>query len=346
MLIRHLPELDLRGPILSMEEFLPDLESALGQAGHEVCLWRRRAFSGVSSSVWPPPDPFGTVLLRHPRGKEELAMSLNAGASTLEPEGSLLLYGANDEGIRGGPAAMEELFEDVETVATGGRCRVLRGRLRAGPAEIRGALADWRRTVPMDHPELPETWVTYPGIFAHGRLDEGTRLLLEALPTLPPDARILDYGCGSGVVGFVARERGTGINVELLDVDTVALEAARENVPGARFHLHDGLPSREMDPFDAILSNPPFHQGKAESPELIEAMIGGAARLLKKKGILVFVAQRRLRLEEALRREYRRVESLAEDATFRVWMALGPRERSPGRGRLASGAGEPGQGRT
>jgi 16S rRNA (guanine1207-N2)-methyltransferase len=112
----------------------------------------------------------------------------------------------------------------------------------------------------------------------------------------------------------------------MLDVDAVALEAARENVPASRLHLLDGLPPKEHGPFDAILSNPPFHRGKAEDPQMIVSLIQRAPALLDPEGMLVFVAQRRLALVEALQKHFRDVDILAEDSTFRVWKGLKPRK--------------------
>jgi 16S rRNA (guanine1207-N2)-methyltransferase len=269
--------------------------------------------------------------LRLPRGKEELSMSLHAAASVLIPGGIVLVYGANDEGIRGAASVMNELSDRVETAATGGRCRVLKGVLKVDGRAVRDSLEEWRSEVALDHPHLPARWISYPGVFAHGRLDEGTRLLLDSLPTLPPKARVLDYGCGSGIVGYVALHRGEGVAVELLDVDSVALKAAADNVPGAVVRLHDGLPTPDEEPFDAIFSNPPFHRGKAEDPEMIVSLIRGAPGLLRQWGVLVFVAQRRLPLAKPLGEHFRAVEVLAEDSTYRVWEGRNPRKEAEGR---------------
>jgi 16S rRNA (guanine1207-N2)-methyltransferase len=265
------------------------------------------------------------VSLRLPRAKEELAMCLHSGAAALAPGGSLLVYGAKDEGIQAAPRAMSEIFGTVETVAVGGHCRVLLGMFRSGEVRIRGALEDWKTRGRLDHPDVPTGWVSYPGVFAHGRLDHGTRVLLGALPPLAAGARVLDFGCGSGVVGYVAEARGEGVRLELLDVDAVALEASKENVPGARLHLRDGLPPTGAGTFDAILSNPPFHRGKGEDRGLLFSLIGQAPRLLGRGGRLVFVTQKRLRVEDALRRAFLDVTTLGEDSVFRVWMGEGPR---------------------
>lgn len=326
LLMGNLSGFEFSGPVLVMDEPLPDLTGALLSSGVDVTAWNRRAIGGGEASPWPPAGPFCAATLRLPRGREELTMDLYAAASGLEPGGVILVYGAKDEGIQAALDTLEPLFRDAETSAIGGRCRVLRGVRGSEISGLRGSLDDWRTTLDLDSPHLPSGWVSYPGVFAHGRLDGGTRLLLEALPSLAPGARILDYGCGSGVVGYVARGRGKDLVVEMSDVDTVALEAARENVEGSPVHLHDGLPPVEVGPFDAILSNPPFHRGKAEDPEMILSMIRGAPYLLRPRGVLVFVAQRRLSVEGAVHSHFQEVSILAEDSTYRVWQGRRPRK--------------------
>jgi len=326
LFVRHLSEFDLSGSALVMEDPLPDVVNALTSAGHEVRMWNRRAFDGRGGDSWPPSGPFGVATLRLPRGKEELSMSLHAAASVLEPGGSILVYGAKDEGIQAALGTMSDLFPGSDTVAIGGRCRVLKGVPGAEVPGLRGALGGWKSRLSLDYPGLPSNWVSYPGVFAHARLDDGTRLLLDALPPLSPGARVLDYGCGTGVVGYVAWGRGEDVVVEMLDVDAVALEAAKENVPGGRVHLHDGLPPADAGLFDAIFSNPPFHRGKAEEPEMIVSLVRGAPTLLRPKGVLVFVAQRRLSLRGSLQRHFRDVTVLAEDSTFRVWKGQRPKK--------------------
>ena len=206
-------------------------------------------------------------------------MALHAAASVLRAHGTIFVFGANDEGIQSAGKLLGSLFSGVETLGVGGRCRVLSAHWDGDPASLRGRAEDWRTEVSLDHPQLPSPWYSYPGVFAHGRLDPGTRLLLDSLPDLPAGSRTLDYGCGSGPVGFLALQKGTGVEVDLLDVDSVALLAAKENVPEGRILLRDGLPPPGEKKYGAILSNPPFHRGKAEEPDMIEEFIQGAPAL-------------------------------------------------------------------
>lgn len=309
-----------------IEDPLPDVAMALASSGREVKVWSRRVSNARTGEPWPPGGPFQAAALRLPRGREELSMGLHAAASVLRPGGMVLVYGAKDEGIQAALTPLEGLFPGADTLAIGGRCRVLKGTRPEKVDGLKGSLSEWKTVVDLRHPEVPSRWVSYPGVFAHGRLDPGTRLLLDALPCLTPGARVLDYGCGSGVVGHVAGKRGEKVKLEMLDVDAVALEAARENVPGATAYLSDGLPSSDQGPFDAIFSNPPFHRGKEEDPGLVLSFVREAPHLLRKAGRLVFVAQRRIMLEPELEVGFREVGVLAEDSVFRVWQGAGPRK--------------------
>ncbi len=57
-----------------------------------------------------------------------------------------------------------------------------------------------------------------------------TQLCLEALEDLiVPAAKVLDLGCGSGILSIAAAKLGA-LHVYALDIDAVAVEAAQENV--------------------------------------------------------------------------------------------------------------------
>lgn len=324
LLLRHLPELSLPAPALVMGDPGPDLVAGLSILGVEAEVWNRRAVGGIRATPWPPEGPFGTAALRLPRSKEELEMSLHGAAGCLGPGGTVLVYGAKDEGIGSASKRMQLLFDQVTTVAVGGHCRILRGRRRSSLSGHRGSLSAWREEGRLVYREVDRPWISYPGVFAHGRLDPGTRLLLDHLPDGNPGMRILDFGCGSGVVGAVAASRYPQVRLELLDIDAVSLEAARENVPEGRMLLADGLPRDLDEPYDLLLSNPPFHRGKGEEPGMIHGLIQEAPRVLAGDGRLVLVAQRRLTLDGVFRRFFGRVAVRADAGGFRVWQGEGP----------------------
>lgn len=299
----------------------PDLASALTAAGVAVERWDRRAFDGREVQASPPAGPFDLVCMRLPQAKPELVMNLHLVAGRLKPEGTLVLFGANDEGIKSSPSRLTPLFSDVKTLATGGHCRVIHSK-RDPQHAARGALSDWISLFDPGLEELPSSWVSYPGVFAHGSTDSGTALLLSSLPHELSGLRVLDYGAGTGLIAGVCQARGAAVH--LLDVDAVALEAARQNVPEGTTFAGSTLAVVEGHTYDAIVSNPPIHQGKGETRNVLERLISDAPDYLESKGSLTIVVQKRVKAESMLRSNFSDVERLATDPVFNVFSATRP----------------------
>lgn len=251
-------------------------------------------------------------------------MAVHAGAGALVPGGMLVVYGAKDEGIGSAGRRLEGVMDAVRTLATGAHCRVLAADRPERPAGLRGRLEDWRRVGPLEG--VADRWVSYPGVFAHGRLDRGTALLLAHLPPLEQGARILDFGCGAGPLAAVcqarARDAGVDVAVDGLDVDAVALTAFLENVPEAGALLAAGLGSVEDGSYPLVISNPPYHRGKAESTATLAAFVADSPRVLTPGGRLVLVVQRRLPVKPMLEGAFATVRALAADSTYQIWEAV------------------------
>src|SRR5262249_60247680 len=95
-------------------------------------------------------------------------------------------------------------------------------------------------------------------------------------PPLGAGARVLDYGCGSGLIGAAALCQSRAIVLHALDSDSVALQAARQNLPSAHCVLGTSLGEVGATRYDAILSNPPLRQGMADDHTLLEHLIAEA----------------------------------------------------------------------
>jgi 16S rRNA (guanine1207-N2)-methyltransferase len=328
---RCVAAIGLDGPVL-VANHVGRLPALLAERGILVTQWHRRlVVGGPAAQAWPPPGPFKVAMLRLPKAKDEQEMAAHACLGTLREGGRLIVYGGNDEGIRSAAGLLARLAGEVETLAARGHGRVLAVRRPADIAELRTSLSAWRIAAPLEIAGIAHDWVTYPGVFSAGRVDEGTSLLLDALPLLHAGSRVLDYGCGSGVIGAAALARQPGIALDLLDSDAVALEAVRENVPGARLALAASL-AAASGTWDAILSNPPLHAGFAEDHALLEGLIADAPRRLRPDGCLAIVVQRRVPLDRLLARHFARIAVAAETSRYRVWHGAHPLSPLAGRG--------------
>ena len=107
-------------------------------------------------------------------------------------------------------------------------------------------------------------FATDAGVFSREAVDEGSAALLALLP--PLEGRILDLGCGYGVLGLTLMAMHPGLTAVLADVNRRALGLARENAAAlgldAQVVESDGFSGVE-GPFDAIVTNPPIRAGKA-----------------------------------------------------------------------------------
>ena len=134
---------------------------------------------------------------------------------------------------------------------------------------------------------------TRPGLFSPGHADRGTLAMLSCA-RFEPGMRVMDLGCGCGIVGILAARICGEENVLLSDIDPLAVETARANaarngVPGARVIQSDGFIQVDETGFDLILSNPPYQSDFAVAKRFIEK---GFNRL-KPGGRLLMVTKRR-----------------------------------------------------
>ncbi len=310
----------IEGRILGMLDSGEGFQGSIWSASNQTDVWNRTVGSKDHQWFWPEKDSYDAAILRLPQSKRELEMCVHIAFSSLRAECPLWVYGSNDEGIKSSEKVLWPLAKTVTTVAYGGRCRVLQAM---APSEFsyKDELSDWKNVTRIDLPGFKRDWVSYPGVFADGKLDSGTEVLIKALPSIPEDNRVLDFACGTGLVGGVVDLQLKPGSVDFLDIDLIALVAVQQNIPGARVIPSDGFSRLEEERYDMIVSNPPYHRGKTWSEDFIMAMVAGAAAHLNQDGTLVFVAQRRLQIERLISSHFRKIKILSDQDSYRVWSA-------------------------
>lgn len=104
---------------------------------------------------------------------------------------------------------------------------------------------------------------TSEDVFSPDHIDQGTLTMLSKVDFTEND-RVLDLGCGYGVVGILAAKMVSPKNVVMVDISNDALELARENliindVTDVSIYQSDGFKDFHESDFTVILSNPPYH---------------------------------------------------------------------------------------
>ena len=167
--------------------------------------------------------------------------------------------------------------------------------------------------------------MTDAGVFSKGELDEGTRLLLDALPDLTGD--VLDLGCGWGAIGVALARANPEARLTLADVNRRALRLAEENAAQAqvsvRIRESDGFGALADERFDTVVTNPPIRAGK----QVIYRMFADAAKALRPGGALYLVIRKQQGAESCqkyLRTLYAQVERLDRSRGYWVLRAAQP----------------------
>jgi len=122
--------------------------------------------------------------------------------------------------------------------------------------------------------DIPLQFKTLPDIFSPGQIDKGTLAMLTIVDFTPTD-KILDLGCGYGVVGITAAKIIGRQNVVMSDIQRKAVAISKENaalndVSDIKIIQSDGFADIQDTEFTTILCNPPYHADFSVPKHFIE----------------------------------------------------------------------------
>ena len=129
-----------------------------------------------------------------------------------------------------------------------------------------------RKRIDVSLPDGSFSIETDTGVFSHGRVDSGTKVLLMEAPSLPESGNVLDLGCGAGPIAMTMARRSPGCAVWAVDVNERARQLTHDNasalgLTNIAVATPDDVPSDVM--FNVIWSNPPIKVGKQELHDLL-----------------------------------------------------------------------------
>jgi 16S rRNA (guanine1207-N2)-methyltransferase len=266
------------------------------------------------------------IVLILPRERERLEMMLHALTSSMPPQSILWLTGEKRSGIKSSAKRLSPYFQSLSRVDNARHCTLFRAGNPIPPKPF--DLERYKKTWPLITADTQIDIFSLPGTFAHGKLDKGTRLLLDTLEEVRPSGQVLDFACGNGVIGMSVLSLNSASVLTLLDTSALALESARcslrANKMQATVLASDGLSHLEGS-FDWIISNPPFHQGIRNDLDIARNFVAGAADFLKESGKILLVCNLHLPYPAWLSDYFTRVETVRKGQGFKVILASGIR---------------------
>ena len=302
---------ELTAPVLMQPRY--DKTRILIDAGHKVVT---QLPSEKFDAVWVLP------------GKDiEEAQYLLAQALLSSKEGGIILAAAANNA---GGKRLEGLFEHLDLSPQS----VSKHKARAVFATVDGGYNRKEAEIwfAQGHEQkiLSSEILSCTGLYGWDKVDTGSALLARQLPS-DLSGRIADFGCGWGYLSLQATATSQKItHLTLVDIDARAISLAERNLQKQNPALSiDTLwadlshPDPRLGLFDAILLNPPFHEGTHALPALGQAIITTAARSLRHTGKLYLVANRHLPYEKTLHELFNgNVRLLGEENGFKTFLCI------------------------
>lgn len=276
-----------------------------------------------------PPDRIDVLLVRVPKSLALLEDQLHRLAPAVHPGTVVIGTGMVKEIHTSTLKLFERIIGPTRTSLAVKKARLIFCTPGAGTP---------RMPSPWPHRyDLPEglgpvsgrTVINHAGIFCAERLDIGTRFFLGHLPARSGPDRVVDLGCGNGVVGLSAALANPEATVTFVDESYQAVASAEETFrvntgPDAKaeFVVGDGLAELPPASVDLVLNNPPFHSHQATTDATARTMFQGARDALRPGGELWVVGNRHLGYHTRLRRIFGNCTTVAGDPKFVVLRAV------------------------
>lgn len=269
-----------------------------------------------------PGPAYAWIILNLPRHKALLRMMLDCAAGLLADDGVLWLAGENKAGIKSADRILRERFASVRKLDNARHCTLYEAKSPLNQQAFSAEDYQQKWLLNCDQQEIRV--VSYPGVFAHGRLDAGTALLLENMDQLSFSGDVLDFGCGAGVIGVCIATASRDVNLTFLDNSALALKACQDTLSANQLNAtvlaSDGLAALTQS-YDVLISNPPIHASVKTDNQLSMRLLQKAHEYIKPGGKLILVANRHLPYENWLSENFQQRREIAANGNFKVIVA-------------------------
>ncbi|HAU6710262.1 TPA: 16S rRNA (guanine(1207)-N(2))-methyltransferase RsmC [Salmonella enterica subsp. enterica serovar Casablanca] len=261
-----------------------------------------------------------TLIYYWPKNKPEAQFQLMNILSLMPVGVDVFVVGENRSGVRSAEPMLAD-YAPLNKVDSARRCGLYHGRLEKQP---QFSLESWWAEYNIDGLTIK----TLPGVFSRDGLDVGSQLLLSTL-TPHTKGKVLDIGCGAGVLSAALASHSPKVRLTLCDVSAPAVEASRATLAANGLEgevFASNVFSEVKGRFDMIISNPPFHDGMQTSLDAAQTLIRGAVRHLNSGGELRIVANAFLPYPKILDETFGFHEVIAQTGRFKVYRTVMTRQ--------------------
>lgn len=274
-------------------------------------------------STEPLPKRFDAVLMRVPKSSKMLAWQLQQLASVTTPA-TRILAGAKAKEIHTSTLNQFEHWLGATTTSL--------AKKKARLIFVTANAQTQKPTEPLSYVDVPEfsmRLANWPNVFSAKKLDIAAYLMLPQIPSSRDERKIVDLGCGNGVLALQAARTNPQAYIYAVDESHMAVASAKHNleshgIDARRFQCEarDCLTGFEPTDIDLVLCNPPFHQQQTITDHIAWQMFCDAKRVLTTNGALLVIGNRHLGYHTKLKRLFGNVTVVASNKKFVILKAV------------------------
>ncbi len=267
----------------------------------------------------PKAEQFDCVVVYYPKAKSLAGYLFHLAATYLSKGGELFIVGENKGGVKSAPKQLPDFYSSASKIDNARHCLLYIAELIDTAPDIQ--IKDWMTEYELSTPQGIVKICNVAGVFSQKQLDKGTELLLENLAEVK--GRVLDFGCGAGVISVALLKRQPELQLDCVDINAMALISCEltlmANGVSANVYASDIFSAIEGK-FDAVVSNPPFHDGLQASTEIAKRFVKDSAASLKKGGVFQIVANRHLPYSDVIEQSFGSVNTSAENNKYKIYL--------------------------
>ncbi|WP_440874747.1 methyltransferase [Thalassotalea sp. PLHSN55] len=260
------------------------------------------------------------AIIAFPKSKAELAFTLAMLNESLTDDARVLIIGENKSGIKSVEKLSKDYLQFCSKADSARHCSLYSGQYIKQNKTF--DIEQWYKIYQFTIDGVALKVASLPGVFSQNNLDVGTRVLLENLPT-DYAGKVLDFGCGAGVIASFVSKKYPTTEFTLVDVSALALHSAQKTLALNGVTTATYLPSNSLsevsEKYQHILSNPPFHQGVKTNYLATETFLQNIKRHLYAKGSVTIVANSFLKYPPIMAREIAPVSTVVQKNGFSVY---------------------------
>lgn len=282
----------------------------------------------VDASWQPAVDPtVQTAIVFLSREKDVTELRVAAAIKAYPNVQEIFLLGHNKLGARTIHKRFRKQFKEVDKIASARHSGLI--RLAKPRPEATDVLEEVWKSWTLDVDGTPLEIEDLPGVFSRGSLDRGSEMLIQSLGGRT-QKRVLDLGCGAGVLSIAYATRVPDAKIFLVDHDAMATGSAQRNIEAHGLDqratvIFGDVQSVADRQFELVITNPPFHVGSEMTTATAERWFASVKKLLEPGGEFILVANQHLPYGKKLEESFANVKILEEDSKFRIWSASKPR---------------------